>query len=258
MQAYTPEIYRAMQAASRAAAERIAPLLDTLVQPASVVDFGCGTGDWLAAFAGLGATDVLGYEGEWVDPTLLAVPQERVHVTDLRRPVALPRQYDLALCLEVVGHVPAPYDQVLLETLTRAAPVVAFSGPIPPQGGIGDDATNRRWPAHWVAEFNRRSYVAVDCLRPAVLGDPDVPWWFQQNLFVAVRREALPRYPRLVDELARHGGKVPAYVHPDCCEQAVAEAGRLRNASLGGLARGGVHALTARVRSVSAAGRRAG
>jgi hypothetical protein len=42
------------------------PLLIELFHPRSVVDLGCGTGIWLAAFREQGVTDVLGIEGAWV------------------------------------------------------------------------------------------------------------------------------------------------------------------------------------------------
>jgi SAM-dependent methyltransferase len=248
MHAYTRDVYRMMRASSGTSARRIAPMLFELVRPATVVDFGCGTGDWLAAFQRLGSVEVLGLDGPWVDRSLLAVPESNFRVTDLCEPVPLPHQYDIALCLEVVGHVPRSREAALFDSLTAAAPVVVFSGPIPPQQGIGADATNREWPAYWAGRFRERGFTPIDCIRFAVWDDPDVAWWFRQNLFVAVRRELLPRYPLLSAEHARGGGLL-SLVHPECCEASVLEASRLRNVSLGRLARGAAAGLVGQVRS---------
>jgi SAM-dependent methyltransferase len=220
MRAYTPQAYAFVARTSQTSAAEVVPLLCRLARPRSVVDFGCGTGDWLAAFAATGATRVLGLDGPWVPLAQLAIPAESFRATDLRRPVQLDAAFDCALCLEVIGHVPKPDEATLLDSLVAAAPVVAFSAPIPGQGGIGSDATNREWPAYWADRFAQRGFVAVDCLRPLIWDRPGVAWWFAQNLFLAVREDVLSRTPGL----ARSQEPLRALVHPGCFESTLAAA----------------------------------
>ena len=39
----------------------------------SVLDVGCGAGAWLVAYRDLGATDLIGVDGDYVDRTLLLI-----------------------------------------------------------------------------------------------------------------------------------------------------------------------------------------
>lgn len=226
MKAYTPQVYRFVGATSETSAREIVPLLVELARPRSVVDFGCGTGEWLAAFRELGAAErVLGLDGDWVPRGQLAIAEGEFRAADLRAPVRLEQPFDCALCLEVIGHIPKPVDDTLLDSLTAAAPVLVFSAPIPLQGGIGGDATNREWPAHWAGKLAARGYVAIDCIRPVIWENPAVGWWFAQNLFVAVRRELLSAYPRLAAAHAADGAPPRPLVHPGCFESTLQAAG---------------------------------
>ena len=223
MKAYTPAAYQFVSETSGPSARRIVPLVAGWLRPRSVVDLGCGTGDWLAAFRQAGAERVLGLDGPWVPRAQLRIEQDEFRPADLRDPVQLDQSFDLALCLEVMGYLPRPFDDVLLESLTRAAPAVLFSAPIPLQGSIGGNATNREWPAHWAARLRDRGFVALDCIRETIWDDPQVAWWFAQNLFLAVHCETLPRFPALT-AAATHSGLPRALVHPRCFESTLAAA----------------------------------
>jgi SAM-dependent methyltransferase len=104
---YTGEFYRDHREVSLRSARVIVPLVLRLVQPRSVVDVGCGTGTWLSVFREHGVTDVLGMDGEWVDPAGLAIPEARFRAVDARRPLPVDRRFDLAVSLEVAEHLPA-------------------------------------------------------------------------------------------------------------------------------------------------------
>jgi 2-polyprenyl-3-methyl-5-hydroxy-6-metoxy-1,4-benzoquinol methylase len=73
----------------------------------SIVDFGCGTGTWLRCAADIGLSDIQGLDGEWVLTDDLCIAPHQFRRTDLTKPVALDRKYDLAICLEVAEHLPA-------------------------------------------------------------------------------------------------------------------------------------------------------
>src|SRR5438552_3323460 len=90
------------QAASSAgtSAREIVPLLCESVHPGSVVDFGCGLGDWLLAFQQAGVSDVLGLDGPWVPSANLLIPHARFQTVDFNQSIKPTRRFDLALCLE--------------------------------------------------------------------------------------------------------------------------------------------------------------
>jgi SAM-dependent methyltransferase len=169
-----------------------------LLEPASVVDLGCGLGTWLSVFAELGVEDVLGIDGEYVDRSALAIPADRFLARDLTRPLELPRTFDLAVSLEVAEHLPPDAAQTLVDSLTRHAPAVLFSAAIPGQDGV--DHVNTQWPSYWRGLFLPRGYRAVDCIRPRIWDDEDVEFWYRQNLLLFVRSDVLETRPPLLAE----------------------------------------------------------
>jgi SAM-dependent methyltransferase len=227
LKAYTTTVYGFVGETSRASARRIVPLVTRWLQPRSVVDFGCGTGEWLAAFREAGASRVLGLDGDWVPRDKLAIAPDEFRPADLRQPIELPDAFDLALCLEVMGHVLPPFDETLLDSLARVAPALLFSAPIPLQGGIGGNATNRAWPADWAARLARRGFPPIDCVRGEIWDDPQVAWWFAQNTFVAVRSQRLAELPQLAAMAGRDASLPRALVHPRCYESTVVAAARV-------------------------------
>src|SRR6266436_1579865 len=122
----------------------VVPLVIELVRPTSVIDIGCGRGAWLKAFAENGVEDLKGIDGDYVDCDKLMVPQRCFSKADLNKGLSIDRRYDLAVCLEVLEHIPDKHSSALIEALTRAAPVVVFSAAIP--GQVGTDHVNAQWP----------------------------------------------------------------------------------------------------------------
>jgi SAM-dependent methyltransferase len=187
-------------------------LVVDLVRPSSVVDFGCGVGAWLAAFRAHGIQDVLGIDGDYVDRSQLRIPAENFVARDLTRSLTLPRSFDLAVSLEVAEHLDEQCADGFVTSLTRAAPVVAFSAAVPLQGG--DHHVNERWPSYWAQRFERMGYVAVDALRSKIWSDARVDWWYAQNLLVFCRASNLHDYPLLAEAHARTDHARLDVVHP--------------------------------------------
>lgn len=197
---YDAAFYADQADGSLRSARVVAPIVADLVRPASVLDVGCGLGTWLAAFAELGVADVLGIDGDYVDRAKLRIPADRFRAVDLTDPPALGRTFDLAMCLEVGEHLPGPASAGLVRLLTDAAPAVLFSAAVPGQGGTAH--INERWPAFWRALFAARGFARLDPIRPRVLRDRRVEWWYQQNAFLFVRETELANRPALREEHA--------------------------------------------------------
>lgn len=193
----------------RASARAIVPILMEMLQPRSVVDVGCGTGIWLAAFAECRITDTLGLDGDYIDPAGLHIPREFFRPTDLSQPFTVDRDYDLAICLEVAEHIPESQADALIDSLAVAAPAIFFSAAIPGQGGMGH--VNEQWPSYWQERFRQRGYVAFDSVRRRVWNDSTVLYWYAQNSLLFVRESALARFPALAAEPRQFVADV---VHP--------------------------------------------
>jgi SAM-dependent methyltransferase len=213
---YTREFFLHQHELARRSADVVVPLVMQLVEPRSVVDVGCGSGAWLAAFADRGVEQILGIDSEAVPPDVLAVPSSVMCTWDLTSPLRLDSTFDLVLCLEVVEHLPQDAGVHLISTLTDLGPFVLFSAAIPQQGGTRH--LNEQWQDYWAEAFADRGYVAVDCLRRKVWNDPAVAWWYAQNMLLFAEKASLRGRPALRRELELMGRSQLSIVHPRCYE----------------------------------------
>jgi len=175
---YTPRFYQELDSTGDSAHE-ILPLIIDLIKPTSIIDIGCGTGQWLAAALKLGISDVLGVDGPWVLKSRLAIPREKFLVHDLGQPLRLARRFDLAISLEVAEHFPASQARSLVELLCNASQRVLFSAAIPGQGGRHH--LNEQWPSYWAAIFRDCGYACYDIVRPRLWQNSRVLWYYAQN-----------------------------------------------------------------------------
>lgn len=180
-------------------------------RPGSIVDVGCGVGLWLQAAMELEVRDVVGIDGEWLDPAKVVVPAENVVRMDLERPFSLGRRFDLALCLEVAEHLSPGAADGLVESLVRHANVVLFSAAVPHQGGPGH--LNEQWPDWWAERFAAHGFAPLDLVRTRFWADRGVQHWYRQNTLLFAHDSVI----RANEELSREARrpKTLSVVHPD-------------------------------------------
>jgi SAM-dependent methyltransferase len=207
---YDRAFYAGQSGRSLASARHVVPLVNALLAPRVVLDVGCGLGTWLAAFSEAGVAEVLGLDGDYVDPAALRIARDRFVAADLRDPPPLDRGFDLAISLEVAEHLPAEHASAFVRYLGAAAPAVLFSAAIPGQGGR--DHINEQWQDYWRAKFAEIGYAAVDAIRPRIWGCPEVAVWYQQNTILYCAPGLLRERPALQ---AVPEGVSLNLVHPD-------------------------------------------
>lgn len=81
----------------------------------SVVDFGCGTGDYVHTLLRNGIF-AKGYDG---NPDTLKLSRGVAEVADLSQPLSLAKKYDWVLSLEVGEHIPKEFEKTFVENLHR-------------------------------------------------------------------------------------------------------------------------------------------
>ncbi len=212
MKSYTVSWYRGQMERSLASARGIVPLLMNMLNPASVVDVGCGLGQWLSVFQERGVGRILGLDGSWVNTNHLMIPADRFMAVNLCEPIPAPGQFDLALSVEVAEHLPPDAAVGFVDFLTTLAPVVAFAAAIPGQGG--NNHINEQWPDYWAALFEHRGFCPVDCIRPAVWDREDIASRYIQNLIVYTSEQGCALHPGLLEAKHRTNRKQLAVVHP--------------------------------------------
>ena len=75
MSGHWNRFFEIVQYSSRRSAEVTVPIVIEILQPRSVVDVGCGTGEWLATFRAHGV-DGSGIAGGYVASSLFAIPAD--------------------------------------------------------------------------------------------------------------------------------------------------------------------------------------
>jgi SAM-dependent methyltransferase len=176
-------------AANLQSAKTVVPIVMSLVQPRSVVDVGCGSGAWLSIFRECGADRILGLDGDYVEPSWLVIPNHCFRAIDLSKPFDVDAKFDLVVCLEVAEHLPKESSAEFVRSLVNLAPIVLFSAAIPLQGGTHH--VNEQWPEFWQSLFRRHGYRALDLIRTRIWKNPEVKYWYRQNIFLFVREDLI-------------------------------------------------------------------
>lgn len=211
--AYDEQFYRYHSEGASRSARLVVDVLLQAMPVQSVIDVGCGAGNWLAAFIEKGIDDVAGYDGEHVDVNKLLIPRDKFQAWNLEMRLDVPRRYDLAICLEVGEHLPKGSAHVLVDSLAASSDVVAFSAALPGQGGTNH--VNEQCPSYWSELFAARGYRVHDWIRPAIWNDSRISWWYRQNLMLYCAPAALSRHPSL-DRGSLWTSVAPLpLVHPD-------------------------------------------
>lgn len=161
--------------------EQLAAFLVKHLAGSTVLDLGCGVGRYVHELRAAGiAAD--GYDGH---PNTAAITGGVCGVVDLAEPFDLGRRWDAVLCLEVVEHVPAEFEAVLLGNLNRhCRHTLVLSWAWPGQGGIGH--VNER-PGSYAIErleglgFQLDEQATIAARRAAFLS------WFRSNLLIGRR-----------------------------------------------------------------------
>jgi SAM-dependent methyltransferase len=211
-------------------AKQIVSVLFDFLHPTSVVDFGCGLGNFILEFEKNGVEKVLGIDGVWAkkDPLFKIKKEAAFLAGDLTQPVELDQRYDLALCLEVAEHLPAIAASQLVESLTKWSDRIVFSAAPPGQGGIHH--VNEQWMEYWEEKFAVHDFVVHDILRPVFWNNESIFWWYRQNIFFVAHRDVQINREKL-QELSAAGPM--HYLHPGILETRNAEMEKLQSGGEG-------------------------
>lgn len=206
---YNKTFYDSRREMTLASAKKVLFLYANFFPINSVVDIGCGTGTWLSVAKDNFSSYVFGYEGSWVRQAKLDIPSDNVEHIDLENRIKHSESFDVAISLEVAEHLSEKRGVGFVEDLTHLSNRVIFSAAVPGQGGVNH--LNERPHEYWIQTFQKYGFQAYDVFRPELWGDPNIPYWYQQNIFLFIRRGE--ENEKFVQHAARTF--IPELRHPD-------------------------------------------
>lgn len=195
--AYDSQFMDYAAVSSAYAARRISGLLLQELSIASVLDVGCAHGTWLRTWSDAGVSDIKGLDGNYVDDERLEIAKASFSAADLNQPFSLGQKYDLVQSLEVAEHIRPEASQSFIDCVSgHATKFVLFSAAPPGQGG--EFHINERPYEYWRRLFNDRGFAVFDWVRPLIVADQRISFWYRYNLFLYVRREHISTLPATI------------------------------------------------------------
>lgn len=197
---------------ARSSAKVIFPYILEKIKPKTIIDFGCGTGEWLKIAKQYEYVEkVVGLDGDYAAKTNV-LDAEEFFPYDLNTEIDLHIKFDMAMSLEVAEHIRESSAHTFIGNLARHADIVLFSAALPHQGGKYH--INEQYPSYWEAIFRSYGFVMCDCLRKIFWNIKDIDVWYKQNIMFFCKET-------LGDEIQNKfasNDKIINMIHPDYWE----------------------------------------
>lgn len=187
MSGYGTVFYEMEGESAKKSSQVILPYVIEKLQPKSIVDFGCGTGEWLYTAKQFDCVEkVLGLDGVYAKD-FYVLSEDEFFPCELNQYIDLGQKFDLAISLEVAEHIRSQFETIFVENLVRHSDIILFSAAIPYQGGRSH--VNEQYPSYWRKIFNEYGYEICDCLRKVFWDNDDVDIWYRQNIMFYCKEE---------------------------------------------------------------------
>ncbi len=156
MSDYSLNYYKQINEEEGEQARRLADILIWKYDPQSVIDIGCATGLYLKPFLDLGIK-VTGVDNapHAISDKVLQIPRQAILLRDITKQ-SIKKRADLAICLEVLEHIPAQGAPAAITHLIETSDTIIFSAAQPGQGGEGH--INCQPKEYWQGIFDAKGF----------------------------------------------------------------------------------------------------
>lgn len=204
---YSPKFYSDISIGAKHSASLVVPYISSLLNPKSVIDVGCGSGEWLKIFKEYGARTIQGLDGPWVPTEDLVISSDCFKTIDLNQPSWHGKKFDLCISLEVAEHLLEESADQFVRFLTNLSSTILFSAAIPRQGGTNH--FNEQWQSYWIHKFETHGFKCFDPVRPKFWENAAVAIHYKQNSFVFTNDT------RIAVNLSQYPCAISDIIHPD-------------------------------------------
>lgn len=149
---YTQGYYEEMVSEESAKrAEEFAESLNRYFDPTSVIDFGTGCGRFLAPFEDSCSILGIDFNRHALQVASAQISARSLEQVDLTKYYEADQEYDLALCIEVLEHLPEEASETVVRSIADSAQVAVVSPAPPGQGGTHH--VNEQNFEYWIELF---------------------------------------------------------------------------------------------------------
>jgi len=220
---YTVDFYESVNQRASETAKLVFEILNKYVRVNSIVDAGCGSGAWIRTALeeglekayGLDLTssiDLINKNSDFKEQ-LDSGRIELIERDFVSNPISEFPKADLAVCLEVLEHLPPSTAESLVARLTEASDFVIFSAAQPGQGGTYH--INEQELRYWVDQFAKYDFEPFDPFREILSESNFVPRFYSLNMLLLVSKEALSAGDKIIDRTSLLDVKVTDFQQLD-------------------------------------------
>ena len=179
-------------------AKKIIKLFPNFFQPDSILDIGCGTGEWIQTFKDrYPLCRFTGIDGKWIKKNNLVCKDFDFLDIDLNLELSsnvFNKKYDLVNCLETITDLTEQRGKDLVKKICKITNLCLFSSGTPVQ--THGPHKNQQWQSYWHVLFDKNEFTAIDFIRPSIWNDDDVGPYYRQNCFLFVKKSWLNNNPQ--------------------------------------------------------------
>lgn len=178
MTMYDTSYYKQINLEEAEQATRLAKILMWVYAPKSVLDIGSATGLYLKPFADAGLViSGVDYSASAIAKEVLQVPRKSIRIVDITKQ-SIATSADLALCIEVLEHIPATGTKAAITHIAETSNTIFFSAAQPGQGGVGHINTQPKeyWEAFFTGEGFRRDLIDEEYIKTLISAGYHMGW----------------------------------------------------------------------------------